>query len=306
MTRILITPRSMTRDRPPQLDRLTQAGFELVACSPGRQPTEQELCSLVPGCAGYLAGVERITARVLSCADALKVISRNGVGVDNIELEVAERLGIKVCTALGVNSRGVAELTVACMLALARSIPRVDAHLKTRTWQRLRGIELAGRTVGLVGLGAIGTTVAGLAWGLGMRVVAYDPFANRSFEPNGPFAFVELDELLAQSDVVSLHCPSARGEALIDRRAIGRMKDGAYLINTARADLVDGRALLESLDAGKLAGAAIDVFEAEPPDDWSLAEHPKVIATAHVGGYTDESVGRATQAAVENLLANLP
>ena len=306
MTRILITPRSMTKARPPQLSRLSEAGYELVFCATGRQPTEQELCSLVPGCVGYLAGVERITVRVLGCADKLKVISRNGVGVDNIELDVAERLGIEVCTAPGANSRGVAELTIACMLALARSIPAVDATLKTRTWRRLRGIELAGRTLGLVGLGKIGKIVAELAWGFSMRVVAYDPLADRSFKPGGGFAFVELDELLAQSDVVSLHCPSARGEALIDRRAIGRMKSGAYLINTARADLVDDEALLASLDDGKLSGAAIDVFEDEPPDDWSLAEHPKVIATAHIGGYTDESIGRATEAAVENLLTNLP
>lgn len=305
MKKVLVTPRSLTKTGHPALRRLEEAGCEVVFSTPGVQPDEAELLARLPGCAGYLAGVEKVSARVLeAAAPALKVIARNGVGIDNVDLEAARRLGICVLPAAGANARGVAELAIALLLALARAVPFSDAHLKARDWQRRQGVELEGKVLGLVGCGRIGREVARMARGLGMDVVAYDPLPPPVL-PAG-VRLVPLGEVLAAADAVSLHCPpQADGRPLIDAAALAVMKRGAWLINTARASLVAASAVLAALDDGRLAGLATDVFEHEPPDDDPLALHPKVIATPHVGGYTRESVDRAVGAAVENLLAAL-
>lgn len=305
MKKVLVTPRSVTKAGHPALKRLTGAGFEVIFSTPGVQPGEAELLEKLPGCAGYLAGVERVSARVLeAAAGTLKAIARNGVGIDNVDLDAARRLGIRVLPAAGANSRGVAELTIALILALARAIPFSDAHLKARDWQRREGVELEGKTLGLIGCGRIGAQVARMARGLGMTVLACDPYPPPAL-PEG-MRLTSLDEVLATSDFLSLHCPAAaEGKPLIDSRALGNTKRGAYLINTARASLLDAGAVVAALDDGRLAGLAIDVFENEPPGDDPLALHPKVIATPHIGGYTRESVDRAVGAAVENLLQAL-
>ena len=306
MNKILVTPRSLTKKGHPALDRLTEAGFVVVFSTPGEQPSEEELCAKLPGCVGYLAGVEKVTARVLESAPALKVISRNGTGIDNVDLAVAERLGIRVCRAEGANARGVAELTIGLLLSLARQIPYADGSLKTQIWQRRQGFELEGRTLGVIGCGKIGKLVTQMALALGMRVLAYDLFVDATFTPSDAFRYAAIEEIFAQSDVITLHCPPAPdGQALIDASAIARMKHGVYLINTARADLLDAQAVEEGIAAGRIAGLALDVFASEPPSDYRLVEHDRVIATPHVGGFTEESVSRAVSVAVDNLLAQL-
>ena len=301
--KILVTPRSLTRDGHRALDRFTEAGYEVITATPGRQPTEEELLELLPGCVGMLAGVERISARVLKAATGLKVIGRNGVGTDNIDLGAAETLGITICPAVGANSRGVAELAISLMLALVRSVPFSDAAMKGGQWRRRKGIELEGRALGLIGCGQIGKHVARMALGLGMTVAAYDPFRDEAFRPGEAFAHAGFDEVLGCSDVISLHCPApADGKPLIDAEALARMKRGVYLVNTARAALLDDRAVLAALDDGRLAGLATDVFREEPPGEGPLVRHERVIATPHVGGYTAESVDRAVALAVEMML----
>ncbi len=300
MGRILITPRSLTKEGHPALERLRQAGHQLVTCTPGKMPDEAELLALVPGCVGYLAGVEKVSARVLEAAKGLKVISRNGAGIDNVDLEAARRLDIQVRPAPGANARGVAELAIALIFSLIRSIPWSDGQLKRRTWNRRQGLEVAGRTLGLVGCGNIGRLVVELATGLGLKTVAFRRHPDPSFAPPH-FRWVTLEELYAGSDLISLHCP-AGPKPVIDRGAIARMRRGVFLVNTARADVVDEQAVLEALDSGQIAGYATDVFPQEPPKDWGLAGHERVIATPHIGGYTEESVSRATEEAVRNIL----
>ena len=303
MPRILVTPRSLTREGDPALDLLRQAGFEVVKCTPGKQPDEAELLRLVPGCTGWLAGVEPITARVLEAAPGLRAISRNGTGVDSVDLAAAERLGVAVLRAEGANARGVAELAVGLLLALARSIPWSDARIKGGAWERRRGVEVGGRTVGVVGCGRIGQLVTGMALGLGAQVVAYDAFPAPAFAPGPRFRWAGLDEVLAQADAVTLHCPALPGgRALVDAAALGRMRPGALLVNTARASLVDESAVLAALEQGRLGGFATDVFATEPPAPSRLLTHERVIATPHAGGLTEESVAQATRVAVENLL----
>jgi phosphoglycerate dehydrogenase-like enzyme len=294
----------LTRAGHPAIDRLARSGCEIVFSTPGQQPDEGELLRLLPGCAGYLAGVEKVTARVLERAAGLKVISRNGTGIDNIDLDAAARLGIAVLRADGANARGVAELTIALMLALARHIPLSDRGMKAGLWQRREGIELVNRCLGLVGCGKIGQLVADMAIALGMHVVAYDPCPQAGAKLREHFRYAaSLEEALCEADVLSLHCPPpAGGQPLLTQRRIALMKQGGYLVNTARGELLDDDAVLEALDSGRLAGAAVDAYRQEPPGDSRLVRHERVIAVPHIGAYTRESISRAVEVAADNLL----
>lgn len=303
--RILVTPRSITKDGHPALAKLEAAGYEWFPCEKGRQPSEDELLELLPGCVGYFAGVEPIGARVLEAASDLKVITRNGVGVSSIDLDTAKRLGIRVLTTPGANSRGVAELTMAHLLSLVRGLSFGDRAMKAGGWDREKGIELKDRQLGLIGCGSIGRMVSELAIAFGMRVRAYDLYPDNSFSPEG-FKYAELDEVLSDSDVISFHCPPpADGKALVDEAFLFRVKSGAYLLNTARGELLDDDAVLAALDSGHIAGLGLDAHREEPPRDRRLVQHPRVLATAHIGGFTTESVDRAVTAAVDNLLEAL-
>ena len=304
--KILVTPRSLTKGGDPALDLLKAAGHQLVFCTPGKAPDEQELMGLVPGCAGWLAGVEKITDAVLARADCLKVISRNGTGVDSVDLAACEKRGIAVLRAEGANARGVAELTIALVLSLLRSVPFGDARLKTGGWERRQGTELDGRTLGVVGTGRIGKLVTRFALGMDMQVLGFDAYPDSRFAPSSSFRYVPLGELLGSSDIVTLHCPHAPGEKpLIDAAALGGMKKGAVLVNTARGGLVDDSAVLAALKDGRLAGYGVDAYDKEPPGPSELLAHDRVIATPHVGAFTAESVSRATRVAVDNLLGAL-
>ncbi len=301
--KILVTPRSLTRGGHPALEALKEAGYEIVFSTPGCFPTEDELLELLPGCVGYLAGVEQISAKVLDSARDLKVISRNGTGVDSIDLAAAKRNSIEIRRAEGANARGVAELTLAHILAVVRSVPFSDGAMKAQQWERRKGIELEGQTLGIVGCGKIGRLVAGFALALGMKVLAFEPYPSPEFAPGGAFEYGALEDVLSKADIITLHCPAkADGTALIDRQAIATMKKGVYIVNTARGSLLDQEAVLEALESGQIAGVALDAFDSEPPDDWRLIEDSRAVATPHVGGYTVQSVDRAVSAAVDNLL----
>ena len=306
MGKILVTPRSVTKGGHPSLAQITQAGHEVVLGPAGRQPTEDELLELLPPCIGYLAGVEPVTARVLAAATNLRAISRNGTGVDNVDLAAAEAKGIKVLRAEGANARGVAELAIAFLLALARRIPFSDAALKAGKWERAGGIELEGKTLGLIGCGRIGRLATEMALGLGMNVIAYDLMPLLSFAPSPRFRFAEMAEVYSSADFLSLHCPPpTHGRPLLDADTLQTMKRGVFIINTARFDLFDVTALLKALNTGQVAAVATDVFDHEPPQDFSLVRHPNVIATPHIGGFTAESIERAMDAAIQNLLLAL-
>ena len=306
MKKILVTPRSVSKDGHPALEKLRRAGFEVVFCTPGVQPSEQDLMLALPNCVGFLAGVEPISEAVLEKADKLKVISRNGAGINNIDQDAAKRLGIQIRNAPGANARGVAELTLAHIMASIRAIPFHDGVLKCNDWQRRKGMELEGKTLGLIGCGNIGKIVARFGLALGMFVRAYDPWRDTRFSPGAAFSYVGMDEIWAQADIISLHCAApSDGRAIVNAETITKMKDGVVLINTARAELVDDVAVAAGLESGKIAGLTLDVFHSEPPEDKSLLADSRVIATPHIGGFTNESVDRAVEMAVDNLLEAL-
>jgi phosphoglycerate dehydrogenase-like enzyme len=304
--RVLVTPRSLTSaglETVTALEPLRERGWELVAGPAGRLPSASDLAALLPGIDGWICGVEPVTADVLAAADRLRVISRNGVGAELVDAAAAEARGIRVLLARGANARGVAELTLAHMLAALRDIPAADRALHAGGWERRLGRELADCVVGVVGFGAIGRLVAGFALPFGARVVASDPFAPIDLPG---VAAVDLPELFAVSDIVTLHSPPPTdGTRLVDRAMLARMPAGGVLVNTARSALVDAAAVREALDDGRLSAYAVDAFDREPPELDALLSHSRTIMTPHVGGYTHASVRRATEQAVANLVQAL-
>jgi D-3-phosphoglycerate dehydrogenase len=240
---------------------------------------------------GYDALVVRsatkVTAEVIEAGARLRVIGRAGTGVDNIDVNAATRRGIVVVNAPASNNVAVAELTIGLLIGLARSIPQAHLSLQSGKWERNKfvGWEVRGKTLGLVGLGRIGSEVAVRARAMAMHVLAYDPVVSFDRAAQLGVELVTMEELLQRSDVVSLHVPLIEStRQLFDTTRIAQMKRGAYLINASRGGVVDEQALLAAIDAGHLAGAALDVFSQEPPPaDAPIIHHPKIITVPHIG-----------------------
>ena len=304
--KVLVTPRSLTEAPHPAVEAMAGRGIEIVYATPGRLPDEAELLRLVPDVTGWLAGVEPVSPRVIAAATRLRVVSRNGTGLDNLPLGELKSRGIAVRTADGANARGVAELAMAMIFSAMRHLPFSDQGLKAGGWPRRRGIEFFGRRIGVIGCGAVGGEVARLAAAMGAHVMAFDPAKPDLGIEATRFRWATHEEIFREADIVTLHCPPSRtGGPLIDRQALAKVKPGLILVNTARASLVDEAALVKALDAGRLRTYCVDVFDPEPPAHPGLASRPDVIASAHIGGYTEESVNRATELAVSNLLGSL-
>jgi D-3-phosphoglycerate dehydrogenase / 2-oxoglutarate reductase len=237
----------------------------------------------------------QVTAEVLEAGKNLKVVGRPGVGVDNVDLEAATRLGIMVMNSPMGNLIATAELTLALLLACARNIAQADASIKAGRWDRksFPGVELSGKRLGVVGFGRIGREVGARARALGMEIAAFDPFVSAAVAEAQHVPLLTLDELLETSDFITLHTTLTReSRHLIGKQALARVKRGVRIVNAARGELVDEEALLAALEDGRVAAAALDVHAQEPPVDWRLAKHPRVVATPHVGAQTAEAQER--------------
>ena len=250
----------------------------------------------------------KLTADLIERAERLKVIGRAGVGIDNVDVEAATRRGIVVANAPESTVVSAAEQTIGLIVALARNIPQAHAALKQGRWERSRwsGVELDGKTLGVIGFGRIGQQVARRAVGLGMRVLAYDPFvADDRFRELHADHAESLDEVFAVADVISLHSPlTDETRRLVDREAIAKMRDGVRIVNAARGALIDEDALIEGVRSGKVAGAALDVFSTEPYDG-PLLELDQVVVTPHLAASTDEAQDRAGVIIAEQIVAAL-
>ena len=254
-------------------------------------------------------GRTAVSREVLAAASPrLRVVGRAGAGLDNIDLQAARQHGVIVVNAPGAGTAAVAELTLALMLALARKIPQAHTSLQRGEWRKaeLSGVQLQGKTLGVIGVGRVGSAVAGMATALGMRVLGYDPnlaeatLRERGVEP------VDLEALLARSDFISLHVPlNEQTRGMVDAARLARTKPGAFLINTARGGVVDESALLQALESGQLAGAGLDVFGREPPGQDPLLLHPAVVATPHIGAQTAEAQQQAALDIASEVLAAL-
>jgi D-3-phosphoglycerate dehydrogenase len=234
----------------------------------------------------------KVTAELLEKAKSLRVIGRAGVGVDNVDLDAATRKGVLVMNTPGGNAISVAEHTMTMLLSMAHPVTQADASMKSGKWEKKKftGSELRGKTLGLVGLGTIGTEVARLAQAHKMKVVAFDPYVSAVLAVEQNIRLVPLEELLKTSDFISLHSsltPETRH--LINANSLALTKKGVRIANCARGELLDEAALLAALESGHVAGAGLDVFEAEPPGDPRLVQHPNVIATPHIAGSTEEA-----------------
>ncbi len=268
-----------------------------------------ELLSAVADCEALIVrGRTRVTAAVIEAGRVLRVIGRAGVGVDNIDLEAARSHNVAVVNTPTATTGAVAELTFGLMLALAREIPRADSSMKAGLWSKkqFEGTELSGKTLGIIGFGRIGMELGKRATAFGMNVLTYDPFVREDVMQAGGAESVTLQDLYAWSDFISLHLPfNVQTRDLIGPMAMAQMKDGVRIICAARGGIIDEAALLAALKSGKVAGAALDVFETEPPGATELVTHPGVIATPHIGAQTAEAQARSAEDIANEVLAAL-
>ena len=305
--KVLVTPTSFAKHDPRLREALESVVGEVVYNPTGRPLTSAELCDLLPGCDGYIAGLDVIDRAALDSCDRLKVIARYGVGVEKVDLEAARAKGIHVTNTPGANSISVAELTIGLIISLARQIPTAVEKTRAGEWPRLSGMALEGKTAGLLGLGSIGKQVARRLLAFDCNVIAYDPV------PNVEFALVHRIELLPQAEVVdradflSLHLPVLpETQGLVDAAFLAQMKPGSFLVNTSRGELIDEVALLEALESGHLSGAALDCFSLEPPGAANpLLKLPQVIVTPHMGAHTDGATNAMGWLALRDCLAVL-
>jgi len=292
---------------PEGIEKLKKAGFA-VDVKPAI--TADELMKIVSDYHVLIVRSRtRITKDVLKAGRLLKVVCRAGAGLDNIDVEAARKLGVNVLNASEAASEAVAELTLGFLLSLARNIPKADKAMKDEKWIKhdLMGWELRGKTLGTIGLGNIGERVARLARAIGMQILITkrtppDPAILRELDAE----FVPLEELLRRSDVVTIHIPyTAETHHMIGEREFTDMKRGAYLVNTSRGAIVDEKPLLKALQSGRLAGAALDVFEVEPLTDWALVQLPNVVCTPHIGAQTEEAQKQASALLAERIISFL-
>ncbi|NHM26711.1 phosphoglycerate dehydrogenase [Desulfofundulus sp. TPOSR] len=275
----------------------------------GRKMTEDELVEIIPEYDALIVrSATRVTRRVIEAGVNLQVIGRAGVGVDNIDLEAATTQGILVVNAPDGNTIAATEHTIAMMLALARNIPQAVAKLKEGVWDKkaFLGVELRDKTLGIIGLGRIGSAVAKRAQALEMNVIAYDPYITEEKASTLAVELVSLEELFRRSDFITVHLPKTKESYhMIDERAFAMMKDGVRIINCARGGIIDENALYQAMLSGKVAGAALDVFEKEPCTDSPLFSLPNFIATPHLGASTREAQLHVALDVAEEIVAAL-
>jgi D-3-phosphoglycerate dehydrogenase len=303
--RVLIGSRSFGQAAPEHLAQLEAAGCEVIPNKVGRAYRAAELLEALRGVDAIITGADELTTEVIEAADRLKTIAKHGVGLDNIDLAAARAKGIVVTATPGAIHDSVADMTLALLLALGRKL--VPAHLSVQGggWKGATGLELRDKILGIIGLGRIGKAVCQRAQAFGMQVIAYDLYPDQAFAAVHGVTFVDLSQLLAGADVVSLHAAVTEDRPLLDREALALMKPTALLINTARGQLVDETALAEALREGRLAGAGLDVFTAEPPHQSPLLGLDNVVLTPHIGGRTAEGLRRMGEMTLENCLRAL-
>ncbi|MCC7208240.1 MAG: phosphoglycerate dehydrogenase [Anaerolineae bacterium] len=305
--RVLVTATSYAMNDPSLRTDLEAAVGEVIYNPTNRPLSSDALSALIEGVDGLIAGLDDITRAVIDRADRLRVIARYGVGLDRVDLEAARQKGIVVTNTPGANAVSVAELTVGLMIALARHLIEADQRTRAGEWPRLKGISLRGKVVGLLGLGAIGRQVAHLLRAFECRVIGYDPAVSAEQAAAWDVAWMPRDDVLCHADFLSLHLPvTPATENMLNRDLIRRMKHGAFLINTARSELIDEDALIEALESGQIAGAALDTFRREPPGaDYPVLSFAHVIATPHTGAHTDDATNAMGRAALSECLAVL-
>jgi len=302
--KILVTPTSFKPSKGgPALELLRSFSTDLVF-NPGEKPlSEDELIPLLSDCEGYIAGLDFVTRKVIEKSSKLKVISRYGAGVDRVDLAAAKEKNVIVCNTPGVNANAVADLVLGMLLCIARKLPMLDRKTKAGEWPRSTGFELEGKTIGILGLGAVGKAVAKRSAGFSMKIMAYDPFINKEYAKANGIIVATFDEVIREADFVSLHLPlMEETKNIINAGIMKTMKKGAVIINAARGGLIDENAAYELLKSGHLGGMGLDAFEAEPPGASPLFGLDNVVVTPHTGAHTNEATAAMAELSVKNVI----
>jgi len=302
--KILVTPASFKPSMiHPALDQLRAFAGDLVFNPHNRPLSEDELIPLLNGCDGCIAGLDPFNRKVIERAKTLKVISRYGAGIDNVDLAAAKEHNITVCNTPGVNAEAVADLAFGLMLCLARRLPFLDRSTREGKWDRSIGTELYQKTIGILGLGAVGKAVARRAAGFSMKILACDPALDAAYAQEHGIVSVSLDKLIHESDILSLHLPlKADTRHIISSNLMSKMKKGALIINTARGGLIDEIAACVLLRSGHLGGVGLDVYENEPPHHSPLFALDNVVFTPHTAARTVEATAGMASISVQNLI----
>jgi D-3-phosphoglycerate dehydrogenase len=304
--KVLITPRSFEHIKDKFLELLKDAEIEVVMNPYGRVIKEDEMVELVKDMDGIIVGIDPITKRVIYNASKLKVISKYGVGVDNIDLESAKERNIVVTNTPNANSNAVAELTVGLIISVLRNIPLSDRRVREKKWDRFIGYELYGKTLGVIGTGSIGKRVIKLLRGFDLNILCYDKFPDYEWAEKENLKYVNFDELLKRSDIITIHIPlTEETRHLISERELSLMKKTAVIINTSRGGIINERDLYKFLKEGKIYGAGLDVLEDESPQNSALIELDNVVITSHIGAHTQESIENMAFMAIDNLISVL-
>jgi D-3-phosphoglycerate dehydrogenase / 2-oxoglutarate reductase len=305
MRKVLMSPSSFGQCGLEPITLLKQQGYEAVPNPYGRKLTKEEVLDLATDCIGIVAGVEELNAQVIDALPSLKCISRVGVGMDSVDVDHATAKGIVVVNTPDGPTRSVAELTIGMALALLRRIPQADSAIKNRTWQKQIGNLLFGKTIGVIGLGRIGRMVSALFCALGNHVIGYDTNSDVVWAEKNSVELVNMDSLLGSADIVSIHTPSRiDSKPILGAKQLGLLRQGSFLINISRGNVVDENALLGLLKSNHLSGAAIDVF-LEEPYMGPFCDLDNVILTPHIGSYAAEGKLQMEIDAVNNLIKGL-
>ncbi|MDR3319435.1 MAG: phosphoglycerate dehydrogenase [Desulfovibrio sp.] len=304
--KILITPRSFGKTNPGLFSLLSDAGLQLIRNDTGDILSAVQMREKIADCEGVILGVDPLNVEVLDSAPLLRVVARYGAGMDNIDLNACKTRGIAVSRTMEANSNAVADYTFALMLALARKTALIDRRCRQKDWRKITSIDIYGKTLGIVGFGAVGRCVAKRAKGFSMRVLAHDPFFDAATARKLDVAPADMDAICKKADFITLHAAlNETTHNLVNAERLALMKDTAVLVNTARGGLIDEAALLASLRDGRIYGAGLDVFEEEPPSDPAWYNLDNVVMGSHCAASTTGATETMGRMAVDNLLRDL-
>ena len=300
--RVLVTSNSFGKYSKESIEKLEKAGFEVILNPYHRMMNEEEFIEQLKDVDAVILSTEKVNKKVIDSSPNLKMISRYGVGLDNIDLEYCKEKNIPVTVTKGGNSNAVAEFAVTLILAASKGIGASSHYAKNGVWKKFNGLDLEGKTVGIVGLGAIGKTVVKRLQGFDVKVLAHDVYYDEKFVEEYNIQKASVDEIVSQSDVITLHAPAINDQPLIGESEFKKMKKGVVLVNTARASLIDYDQLLKYLDNGTVFAAGLDVHKDEPQYDERFEKYDNVILTPHNAAITKEATDITSMMAVNHIL----
>jgi len=301
--KILITPRSFASISKNPMEMLEEKRYKIIKNETGKPLNNREMSVLIEDVDGIIIGIDDLNAGIIKQAHNLKVISKYGVGVNNINIRAATTRGIVVTNTPTANIDAVADLTFALMLALARRIPEADRKIKAGNWKKFIGTSVWRKKLGVIGLGKIGRQVVKRARGFEMEILCYDIIQDEEFARQFGVRYVDLETLLKESDYITIHTPlNDTTKGIIGYKELEMINENAFLINTSRGGIIDEKALYDALKNNKIKGAALDAYEKEPPENSPLVELENIIMTSHNGAYTKEAINNMGIQAAQNLI----